>query len=100
MSGWSKQKKRLDDIAKIEPWHTHDLRRTVATGLQKLGIALPVTESVLGDVSGSRSGIVGVYQTHTYEKEKAAALEAWAAHVMALVEGRAPGKVLPMWGQR
>ena len=100
LSGWSKQKKRLDDIAKIEPWHTHDLRRTVATGLQKLGIALPVTESVLGHVSGSRSGIVGVYQTHTYEKEKAAALEAWAAHVMALVEGRAPGKVLPMWGQR
>ena len=98
VSGWSKQKKRLDAIAEIEPWHTHDLRRTVATGLQKLGVPLPVTESVLGHNSGSRSGIVGVYQTHDYAAEKAAALEAWGAHVMALVEGSERGNVLPMRG--
>ena len=61
---------------------------------------LVVTESVLGHTSGSRSGIVGVYQVHDYAPEKAAALEAWGAHVMALVEGRKPGKVLSIRRQK
>ena len=39
------------------------------------------------------------YQRHTYDAEKRAALEAWGAHVMALVEGSKPGKVLPMRGK-
>ena len=55
-----------------------------------------VTEAVLGHVSGSRAGIIGVYQRHDYAGEKRAALEAWGAYVMALVEGRAPGKVVPI----
>jgi hypothetical protein len=38
----------------------HDLRRTVAIGLQRLGIRLEVTEAVLNHVSGSRAGIAGV----------------------------------------
>ena len=49
-------------------------------------------------MSGSRAGIVGIYQQHDYAPEKRAALEAWGAHVMALVEGKALGKVLPMRG--
>jgi integrase len=86
VSGWSRAKDRLDEIAKIEPWRIHDLRRTVATGLQKLGIGLQVVESILGHVSGSRAGVVGIYQRHTYDAEKRAALEAWGAHVIALVQ--------------
>jgi len=62
----------------------HDLRRTMATGLQRLGVRLEVTEAVLNHVSGSRAGIVGVYQRHAWTAEKRAALEAWAAHVMGL----------------
>jgi integrase len=96
---WPKAKSRLDQHARIAPWRIHDLRRTTATGLQKLGTGLQVTEAVLNHVSGSRGGIVGVYQRHDYADEKRAALEAWGAHVMALVEGRKPGKVLPMWGK-
>jgi hypothetical protein len=48
----------------------HDLRRTVATGLQKLGVRLEVTEQVLNHVSGSRAGIVGVCQRHDFAAEK------------------------------
>jgi integrase len=97
VSRWSHAKVDLDDHAAIgEPWRTHDLRRTTATGLQKLGTALQVTEAVLGHTGGSRAGLVGIYQRHDFAKEKAAALEAWGAHVMALVEGRAPGKVVPL----
>ena len=41
----------------------------------------------------SRAGVVGTYQRHSFDKEKAAALVAWGAHVMALVEGKPRGKV-------
>ena len=99
LSAWSREKARLDKLAPIAPWRTHDLRRTLATGLQKLGVQLVVTESVLGHTSGSRSGIVGVYQVHDYAPEKAAALEAWGAHVMALVDGGFRGKVVPFGGR-
>src|SRR6185437_1859779 len=70
VSGWSRAKIDLDDLAQIAPWRTHDLRRTTATGLQKLGTALQVTEAVLGHTAGSRGGIVGVYQRHSYAREK------------------------------
>jgi integrase len=66
---------------------THDIRRTVATGLQKLGVRLEVTEAVLNHVSGSRAGVVGVYQRHTWSDEKRAALDAWATHIEQLVAG-------------
>ena len=52
----------------------HDFRRTVATGLQRLGVRLEVTEAVLNHVAGSRAGIVGVYQRHHWADEKRAAL--------------------------
>jgi integrase len=101
ISGWSNAKRQLEAIAQLgEHWIIHDLRRTVATGLQKLGTPLQVTEAVLGHVSGSRAGVVGIYQRHDYANEKRAALEAWGAHVTDLVEGREPGKVLPLRGAR
>jgi integrase len=87
IGGWSKKKRNLDDLAAISDWVTHDLRRTCATGLQKLGTPLQVTEAILGHTAGSRGGIVGVYQRHDYADEKRAALEAWGAHVTALVNG-------------
>ena len=61
-----------------------------------LALQLPVTEAVLGHSGGSRGGIVGIYQRHDYAEEKASALEAWGAHVMALVEGSVRRKVLPI----
>jgi integrase len=85
---WARAKTSLDAIASIEPWRIHDLRRTVATGLQKLGIGLQVVEALLGHIGGSRGGIVGVYQRHNYADEKRGALRGWSAYVMALVEGR------------
>ena len=65
-------------------------------GLQKLGVALQVTEAILGHTSGSRAAVVGIYQRHDYSLERKAALEAWGAYVMALVEGKTSGKVLPL----
>jgi hypothetical protein len=78
----------------IVPWSIHDLRRTVATGLQRLGVRLEVTESVLNHISGSRGGIAGVHQRHDWAAEKRGALDAWAVHILTVVEGEGP---VPMW---
>jgi integrase len=75
----------------------HDLRRTTATGLQRLGIRLEVTEAVLNHVSGTRAGVVGIYQRHDWSAEKRAALNAWARHILALAGGAADGgNVVPL----
>jgi integrase len=87
-SGWSKSKDRLDKASGVLGWRLHDLRRTAATGLQRLGVRLEITEAILNHTAGSRAGIVGIYQRHHWTEEKRAALAAWGAHVEALVEGR------------
>ena len=85
VAGWTPQKASIDKFAKIAPWVIHDLRRTVATGLQKLKTPLQVTEAILGHTAGSRAGVIGIYQRHDYADEKRAALDAWGAHVAGLV---------------
>jgi hypothetical protein len=39
-SGWSKAKSSLDIASGVSGWWLHDLRRTLATGLQRLGVRL------------------------------------------------------------
>jgi len=84
VSGWSRAKSKLDELSGVSDWRIHDLRRTVATGLQKLGVNLQTIEAVLGHTSGSRSGLVGVYQRHSFDAEKRAALDTWGAHVQSI----------------
>jgi integrase len=96
VSGWSKVKRQLDalmsEIAgeqgkRLQPWRIHDLRRTVASGMARIGVQLPVIEKVLNHTSGSFGGIVGVYQRHDFANEKRLALEAWAREVERIVSG-------------
>jgi integrase len=102
VSGYSKGKARLDaemltlgrkeaeaagETFEMAPWRVHDLRRTFATGMQRLGVRFEVTEAVLNHVSGSKSGVAGVYQRHDWKDEKKDALTAWAAHVERIVKG-------------
>ena len=54
------------------PWHIHDLRRTAATLLQKLGTPPHVIEAMLNHTEPNR--MKRIYQTHKYEKEMR---EAW-----------------------
>jgi hypothetical protein len=49
---------------------------------------LQTVEAVLGHTSGSRAGIVGVYQRHTFLPEQRAALVAWALEVERIVAGK------------
>lgn len=100
ISGWSRAKAQLDLCESIAPWRIHDLRRTVATGMQRVGVGLQVVEAILGHVAGSRAGVVGIYQRHSYDAEKRAALEAWGGHVVELIERCAPGKLLAFGSKR
>jgi hypothetical protein len=75
------------DDAGAPSWVIHDLRRTVATNLQKLGVRLEVTEAVLNHVSGTRAGVVGIYQRHEWAAEKRQALDAWARHLHGILRG-------------
>ncbi len=62
-------------------WTFHDLRRSFATGLQRLGIQPHVIELALNH---KLKGIAGVYQKHKYAAEVRAAFELWSAHVESL----------------
>lgn len=71
----------------IPRWTFHDLRRTTATGLARLGIPVRVTEAVINHTSGSTAGVVGIYQRYDYGTEKRAPLEAWSRYIDQLVIG-------------
>jgi integrase len=62
----------------------HDLRRTFASGLASIGIQMPVTERLLNHVSGSFSGIVGVYQRYDFVPEMRNAVVAWEEYIQKL----------------
>jgi integrase len=100
VSGYSKAKYRLDALlpADMPSWRLHDLRRTCATGLAKLGVPVHVTEAVLNHKSGKISGIAAVYNRHDYKNEKIQALDAWGQHVDMLVSGK-PAKVVRLRGK-
>jgi integrase len=85
-NGWSDGKTTLDrKLPAMPPFVHHDLRRSVASGMARLGINLPVIEKVLNHTSGSFAGIVGVYQRHDFADEKRQALDKWATHLMMVV---------------
>lgn len=84
VSGFSKAKARLDELITergaadelppLAPWTVHDIRRSVATHMARLGIPQEHIERVLGHVV---QGVAGTYNRYSYLDEKRAALEAW-----------------------
>jgi integrase len=99
VSGYAKAKSRLDSFiaagdATVSPWRLHDLRRSAATHMVRLG----VTEDVVGRVlNHAPKGVTAkVYALHTYAPEKRSALDRWAAELMRAVEGRVEEKVVPL----
>ena len=103
--GFSASKRKLDELAeqvrkdlKLNPgleWRIHDLRRTAATGMAGLGFPPHVIERVLNHISGSQSGLVGVYQRHEYRPERKAALVAWGDHLAGLIADKPAAETPP-----
>ena len=91
IAGFSKMKQRLD--AKIEatgekvrPWRLHDLRRTLATNMQRLGVRVEVTEAILNHASITQAGVASVYQRHDGAEEKRSALDMWGKKMIETLD--------------
>ena len=102
ISGWSKAKATLDKLALVqarafaqergeEPptefgeWHLHDLRRTCATNLARLGVDRVVISKILNHSEG---GVTAIYDRHRYDAEQRRALDAWSERLQAIVDGK------------
>jgi integrase len=90
-------KDRLDECMGDTPkWVIRDIRRSVATGMARIGIAVPVIEKILAHRKGTFAGIVSVYQKYSFLPEMAAAMQKWADHIEDLVSGRKAAKVVQL----
>jgi integrase len=69
---------RWDKLSSVRDWVFHDLRRTIATNPEALGVPLRVVESLSNHTVGSKKGVTRIYQRHEYPKEKRAAVDRWA----------------------
>jgi integrase len=83
--GFSKAKRQLDDRFDVTEWTLHDLRRTVVTGMARLGTPPHIADKVLNHQTGTISGVAAVYQRHPFLAERRHALDLWGAHVAALI---------------
>jgi integrase len=100
ISGWSKAKAALDKLAaekieatasergqvaalKIAEWHVHDLRRTAATYLAKLGVDRVVIGKILNH---AENNVTAIYDRHRYDREKCMAMDLWGQRLQAIVD--------------
>jgi integrase len=91
---WAKSKRAFDQTLKLkEPWIVHDLRRTVRTGLGKLGIQPHIAEATLNHLPPK---LIRTYDRNTYETEKRAALDKWAAHLRVAIAQATGANVAPI----
>lgn len=91
--------RNLEDV-QIPEWRLHDLRRTLASGLARLGQAPHIIEAVLNHTSGTVSGVAAVYNRYSYAEEKRQALEGWSQFVNNLVGEANGGNILALQGGR
>jgi integrase len=67
ISHFDRIKRDLDARMGATPkWVVHDIRRSTASGMARLGVPVPVIEKILAHRTGSFAGVVGVYQRHSF----------------------------------
>lgn len=104
VTGWSRFKDRLDDAIgrvmaeeageeydakkhRLPDWHLHDLRATGATHLEmpRLGVSRTVISRILNHSEGDGRSMTARYIRHTWDREAADALEAWATELKRII---------------
>jgi integrase len=65
-------------------WQLHDLRRTCATGMARLGVDEKIADRCLNHVEKRKAGIAQIYNQFQYLDARRAAMLAWADHVASL----------------
>jgi hypothetical protein len=77
----------------IEAWVIHDLRRTVRTGLGRLGVVPHVAEAVLNHLPAK---LIRTCDKNKYEAEKRDALERWASHLAVAIAQASGANVIKL----
>jgi len=108
IAGWSKSKAALDTAmleqlqkeaaekgdtlpVALPAWRLHDLRRTFATNIARLGVDRIVISKMLNHAEG---GVTTIYDRHARDAEKCVAMDRWAARLQAIVDGTDGGNVV------
>jgi integrase len=82
-SAFTHGKAELDRLAPdVGPWVLHDLRRTAATLMERVGVLPHVIEATLNH---KVRGVAGVYRRHNFIEEKRDALERLATELARIV---------------
>ena len=93
LGNWDRAAKELMIASRTAAWTRHDLRRTAATMMARLGAAPHVVESALGHVA-IHSRLASIYNSHRYGAEVAAALQLLADALDGIASGAA--QVVPL----
>jgi integrase len=102
VSNLSRRKRRLDaatlaelrkidpEISELVPWRQHHMRHTLKTWMQRARIPKDVRNAVQNHFDGDMDELYGHY---SFEAEKRDALDRWARHLAALIDGPAANVV-------
>ena len=89
---FGKEKRAIDKLCGITGWRLHDLRRTIVSGMARLGIPPHIADKILNHQAGTISGVAAVYQRHDFLAEREEALDRWGVHVEHIVQKFRPSK--------
>jgi integrase len=84
-AGQKRLKEILDRESGVPNWTFHDFRRTVSSGMARLGVPQDIIDRVLNH---AKPTLAGTYNLYEYIDEKRMALETWAEHVAFIVGER------------
>jgi integrase len=76
----------------VKDFRGHDLRRTAASYMASGGVPRLTISKILNHVE---TGVTAVYDRHSYDAEKKAALDWWSVKLTAILENTDAGRVLP-----
>ena len=90
------QKLCANKAVRVSDATPHDFRRTGSTNItgERIGIPRFIVSRVLNQISdtGGASAVTGIYDRNAYLSEKRRALDAWAALLAEIVEGKGRGE--------
>lgn len=90
MTSFQKAAQRVRDKTDVENFKLHDLRRTTASYMTGMGVPRLTVSMILNHVE---KGVTRVYDRHSYDREKKAALDRWAQRLEYITTG-AKAKIL------
>jgi len=87
-AGWSTGFLELERLSGVRKFVLHDIRRTFATELASLGVAIHVIEKLLNHSGGQLSGVAAIYNRFSYAKEMREAVLLWEKHLAGILAAR------------